>query len=526
MSDTGRLAVQTANDSIWDSYYRSYQDGSLVPGVRYPNEHLVRFMADWKRSSAWPAGRRPRILEFGYGTVTNMAMMARFGCNVEGLEVSANTTERAREAIEQFGLKDVLSADTYEGGAVVPRETGIYDAVVGLQCVYYNLDQVAFAAECARLLKPGGVLFLSFFSPRHGYMQHIDGEPGGPVRFRQGHPNPRLVGLTSFLYRDEIQFAETYGLHFNIKVGLDEFDLLPVFQSWYYLRGQKHDASSDELLDFALSEPEVGSATPLALDATNSREMLSETIRIWSNFTATIPDEQPFPGQRYPDEQIVRFLATWKRREREDYFVSNIGGEAEDSTVQNIKALELNPLNPVHLLTMQGFGYEPHAVSYMPSSLDVSCRGLERMGLERNMNIKHWDGVTIPFKDNEFSVVISTKAAYYQPNQREFIEEVARVVRPSGQIFIYYLSPRHGYSRWMKQISGNIYRFTAGHPNKLLVGAYLYFASAEALSELWSPYFSVEIKRFEFSTHSVFSSFYVVTGYRLKNAIISSNEID
>jgi SAM-dependent methyltransferase len=517
MTETTKHAVQTANDSIWDSYYRSYQNGSLVPGVRYPNEHLVRFMADWKRSGAWPTGCRPRILEFGFGTVTNMAMMARFDCDVEGLEVSANTTERAREAIANIGLGDVLSVETYEGGAVVPRETGTYDAVVGLQCVYYNLDQAAFAAECARLLKPGGLLFLSFFSPRHGYMQHIEGRAGGPVRFCDGHPNPRLVGLNPYLYRDEAQFEETYGKHFEIKVGLDEFDLLPVFQSWYYLRGQKRDAAPTQRMEFHLSMPEAGQAPALAQDPGNASELLTETVRVWSGFTAAIPDEEPFPGQKYPDEQIVRFLATWKRREHKDYFVAGMGGEADEAQVQGMKALELNPLNPVHLEAMQGFGYEPHAATYMPATLEVTRGGLTRMGMESKAQVAAWDGVMLPYADGEFSAVVSAKAAYYQPNQREFLREVARVTRPGGEIFLFYLSPRHGYCRWLEQVSGNVHRFGSGHPNKALVGAAVFFASPEALTELWSPFFDVRVNFFEYSTYKVFSSFYVVTGRRLHN---------
>ena len=346
MTREGKGAVQTANDNIWDDYYRSYQDGSLTPGVRYPNEHLVRFMAQWRGSDAWPEGRRPRVLEFGFGTVTNMAMMARFGCEVEGLEVSANTTERGAEAIRAMGMGDVLGVDTYEGGVVVPREDARYDAIVGLQCVYYNLDQAAFAAECARMLKPGGLLFLSFFSPRHGYMNHIDGVPGGPVTFCEGHPNPRLVGLNPFLYRDEAQFEETYGTLFDIKVGLDEFDLLPVFQSWYYLRGQKRDAANGARLMFPLSLPEAGPAPALADDPGDARSLLADNIRIWSDCVAAIPDEEPFPGQKYPDEQIVRFLATWRRRRRSDYFVASIGGEADDANVEGMPALEINPPQP------------------------------------------------------------------------------------------------------------------------------------------------------------------------------------
>ena len=129
---TNKSKSQKNNDSIWDSYYQTYQDSSILPGVRYPNEHLVRFIFDWSRQVSWPKKRRPKILELGFGTVTNMAMMSRLGCDVEGLEVSFNTTERTREAISLLGMEDTISVGTYPGGSTVPKPDAYYDAIVGL----------------------------------------------------------------------------------------------------------------------------------------------------------------------------------------------------------------------------------------------------------------------------------------------------------------------------------------------------------------------------------------------------------
>lgn len=512
MHDAGSSS-QKSNDSIWDSWYRSYQTGSVLPGVRYPNEHLVRFMAQWRRSPLWPSEGRPRIMEFGFGTVANMAMMARFGADVEGLEVSADAVERAKGAIDAFGMQDCLSVDTYEGGWKVPRPDSRFDCLVGLQCVYYNLDQAAFAAECARMLKPGGLLFLSFFSPRHGYMGHIEGRPGGPVEFRPNHPNPRLVGLHPFLYRDEAQFGETYGAHFDIKVGLDEFDLLPVYQSWFYLRGQKKDAPEGKRLHFPLSTPASGQAGPLAPAPADADAMIDANVRIWSAYTATLTGD-PFPGQKYPDEQIVRFLATWKRRRRESFFVGHVGAEDVDSKVVDMPALEIDPLNPVHMEAMHSLGYAPHAVSSMPAALEAVHKGLDAMGLSGRVATASWDGRVLPYADKTMNTVVAAKSAYYSPDQRAFAAECARVVRPGGEIFLFYICGRHGYCRHMEPVEGNIYRFTADHPNPALAGLHVFLGSPGALREIWEPWFEVQVKHFEFSTYEQFSAFHVVVGVR------------
>ena len=501
------------NDTIWDEVYLKYQKNSTL-GVRYPNEHLVRFMVEWRHSGNWPNNRRPRVLEFGFANITNMVMMSNLGCDVEGFEVSDESVKRARNAISYLNMEDSLSVESYISGEDIPRPDGYYDAIIGLQCVYYNINQHKFSKDCSRVLKVGGLLFLSFFSRKHGYMNYINGNPGGEVEFNSSHPNPRLVGLRSFLYRDKAQFNDTYGNFFDISVGYDEFDLLPVFQYWYYLRGQKKGFSTDLKINFPLSKPsQFHLEKKPAIESLSHDKFMDANISIWSKHLSAIPNKKPFSGNLYPDEQIVRFLATWRRRRRNDYF-SNVGEEYSDSiTEKGRRSLEINPLNPVNLEAMYSFGYDPYGITYIPYSIDTLKKGLANINLHNEINnINLWDGKKIPHKDKKFSCVVSTKAAYYQTNQKEFSKEVSRIVSDDGEICMFYLSPEHGYCDYIKLIEGSLYQFTSNHPNKNLVGCFVFIATPEELSDIWSKYFSIQIKYFEFNTYSIFSKFYVVTG--------------
>ena len=212
---------------------------------------------------------------------------------------------------------------------------------------------------------------------------------------------------------------------------------------------------------------------------------------------------------------------TRKRRKRNDYFSTNIGREDDDIFSENMKALEINSLNPVHLEVMHGFGYRAYGVSYIPSTIMACRNGLSILGLDKNVKMKKWDGHFLPFKDAEMSMVIAGKAGYYQPNQNEFAKEVGRIVKPGGEIFLFYLSSRHSYCRYLDQVKGNIFQFNEQHPNPKLVGAYVFFASPLALEKIWRPWFKVEIKYFEFNTWYQFSSFYVVTGIRNKARVMN-----
>ena len=501
------------NDKIWDQVYLKYQKNSTL-GVRYPNEHLVRFINEWKNSGNWPSDRRPRVLEFGFANITNMVMMSHLGCDVEGFEVSDESVKRARQSISDLNMENSLTVNSYTGGADIPRPDGYYEAIIGLQCVYYNSDQQKFSENCSRVLRVGGCLFLSFFSRRHGYMNHINGNPGGVVEFNDSHPNSRLVGLTPFLYRNKSQFNDTYGQFFEISVGYDEFDLLPIFQSWYYLRGQKKDFLLDQKINFSLSKPSQFRIKKDLVEGFSAKDgLLDSNISIWSKYANTIPNKKPFSGNLYPDEQLVRFLATWKRRRRNDYF-SNIGEEYNDSIVEKgRKALEINPLNPVNLEAMSNFGYDPYGITYIPHSLSVLKEGLDNINLsDKSVNIDLWNGRNIPHDDKKFSCVVSTKAAYYQPDQVEFSKEVSRVLSDDGEICMFYLSPEHGYCNYIESVEGNLYRFTSKHPNKELVGCIVFLANSEDLKKIWSEYFDIQVKYFEFNTHNIFSKFYVVFG--------------
>ncbi len=242
-----------ASNNIWNQYYTEYDVDSDIPGVKYPNEHLVRFVTHVKKNIPYKKNYRPKILEFGFGNITNMLMMSELGFDVVGLEVSENTVKRAKSALKKLELKTNIEVLTYEGGTI-PFEKNDFDIIVGLQCVYYNLDQKYFADECSRVLKDDGMLFLSFFSSHHGYMDFIDGKPGEIVRFNEKHPHERLIDLKLFLYKDRAQFNDTYGKSFNISVGLYETNQLPIFQSWYYLRAQKKTSIKNLNFPFSVKE--------------------------------------------------------------------------------------------------------------------------------------------------------------------------------------------------------------------------------------------------------------------------------
>jgi|GEM_PF-5160409 len=500
------------NLAIWNSLYGSYQKGTIMPGTQYPNLRLVDFIRRWKASPAWPTDRRPRVLELGFGSIANMRMMAMEGCDVHGLEVTEDAVQPALKAIKMFDLEEHLSAAWFNGVTISDPDNS-YDAIIGLQCVYNNLHQMEFADDCARLLRPGGVVFFSFFTTNHGYMQHIVGEPGGPVTFTDDHPNPRLPGLEVFLYRNAAQFEDVYGRHFDIDVDKYETDLLAVHQSWHYLRGQLKDRPADSGVRVPGSNPATASPSTYHPNSDEDSRRTQKNIDVLDQATILPLQSDKTILQEYPNVEIVRFLATWNRRQKKDYFRHIIGQEMKSTEVQGLEALEVNSMGPSHLLAMDGFKYMPSGVCLGEATLDAVSRVLNDAETDNQPVVKCWDGTSLPFESEKFDVTFSL-TSNLACDQKAFVGEIARTVAESGEIFMAYVSPRAGVLTESECHDENFFELDRDHDELNRDGMILFIASDANLEELWSPYFDVTINHFEYGGLPTYLSYQVVTGTR------------
>jgi len=483
-----------------------------MPGTQYPNLRLVDFIRRWKAGPAWPKNYRPRVLELGFGSIANMRMLAIEGCDVHGLEVSEDAVQSALNAIEIFNLKEHLSVSCFNG-VTLSESVDSFDAIIGLQSVYYNLEQKEFANDCARLLKPGGLLFFSFFTTRHGYMSYINGEPGGPVTFTESHPNPKLPGLEVFLYRDKSQFQEIYGRHFDIDVDIYETDLLPVYQSWQYLRGQKKDRPA--LTDFRAigSNPTLLEPSEYLPNPTEDGEKTASNMSVLDSLTALSAGTEKTILQDYPNIEIIRFLATWSRRQKNDYFRHIVGQEMKSTEVDGLKALEINTLCPSHILAMDRFKYKSHGVCLGKKSAEDIETALANVDVDHKPVLEVWDGHTLPFESDNFEVAFSLASSVIC-NQDALVKEAARTVAVDGEIFMAYVSPRAGVLENSEHLGGNFYRLQDDFDELNRKGMILFVATDEDLEGLWSPYFDVTINHFEFAGLSTHLSYQVVSGNR------------
>lgn len=161
-------------DPVWERRYKAN------PGYRswYPWSGVVSFV--FRHAPPGADRSSVSVLELGCGTGNNVWFVAREGFRAAGIDASPTAIEFAQERLQAEGLvADLRVADL----ASLPFADGSFDLVFERAALSFTTLEGARAcvAEAARVLKPGGYLFVTPYSDRDSscYRQP---DPDGMVR--------------------------------------------------------------------------------------------------------------------------------------------------------------------------------------------------------------------------------------------------------------------------------------------------------------------------------------------------------
>jgi 2-polyprenyl-3-methyl-5-hydroxy-6-metoxy-1,4-benzoquinol methylase len=86
-----------------------------------------------------------------------------------------------------------------------------------------------------------------------------------------------------------------------------------------------------------------------------------------------------------------------------------------------------------------GEGYGTHALALKPNDvigIDISQEAVSHAIKKYNLDFRVGNAESIPLPSNSMDAVVSYETIEHVPNPRDFINEVARVLKPGGKLFI------------------------------------------------------------------------------------------
>lgn len=118
-----------------------------------------RAVALWRDFAGDAAERRLDVLDVGCGAGTSSHLWAQAGHVVHGVDISADLVGLARSRAQESGLQGIEFS--VQDATRLPFQAASFDVCIMPELLEHVSDWATCVRECARVLRPGGVLYLS-----------------------------------------------------------------------------------------------------------------------------------------------------------------------------------------------------------------------------------------------------------------------------------------------------------------------------------------------------------------------------
>ncbi len=196
------METNRINSTVWEDLYSSGRSVLLYPDSVLVNltHHLLK------------PDKHKKILDYGFGSGSNMLYLLKRGFEVKGVEVSENAMQITQERLKKCSMEADLRLMK---DGIIPFDNSTFGCVLAWQVLCYNdwesLEWVL--SEINRVLMDGGLFLAAMKAP--GDCSHLNSIPLGDCVYQSKMPGQEGA---IFLVLNESQLGRCFPVD-SLKIG-------------------------------------------------------------------------------------------------------------------------------------------------------------------------------------------------------------------------------------------------------------------------------------------------------------------
>ena len=227
-----------------------------------------------------------------------------------------------------------------------------------------------------------------------------------------------------------------------------------------------------------------------------------------------------FPGNRYPHEPVIHFVADIGR-------LDNVDGHVKEAIDLNKRKLEEylksdKTLNKTvldigfgtiaDLIMLMDFGYKGYGIEV--SNYAIQCAKKAVDYYKYPITISKYKPSNLEFSANFFDLIISNASIYYNVHFEKFVRETHRVLNEGGYFFHRVIAKDHGYfeNNYADHCHSNVYEWVR-YPIAGINGLQFVCYDKDEIFKIFSKYFNgVKVSYLKYDYQALKQSWWIVTG--------------
>jgi ubiquinone/menaquinone biosynthesis C-methylase UbiE len=220
--------------SDWTSAYQElFASGAALS---FPNETLLRLFKGNYVPNMPRSLKGLRALDVGFGSGNNLHLLTSMGMEVAGTEVSEEICLMTGQRMRVRGIRADLRVGT---NTALPYNDDTFDFLVSWNVLHYEDtdDKIRKGiSEYARVLKPGGRVFISTTAPDHKILK--DSMSLGGHLHQIGRSDDFRKGAVYFYFKNESDIRSYFEPVFDeVMVGRTHDRLFTETLDWFLVTG-------------------------------------------------------------------------------------------------------------------------------------------------------------------------------------------------------------------------------------------------------------------------------------------------